>query len=236
MKTGSVTFLSLLLAACCSQSPAQVIMYGDADVLGTGTYSADPTALATLSGLGAGASTFGGPEVSHGFPFMPDVNDFAGTDQIFTSSAQSATGDGYSGFAGRLAGPQTLFLDYSSLVGTDQTIDTFTLGIAADDFQFSLFGQPFTASINGVANSGLTAVLNGLTQTGPQVQFFTIGLDASTLDASHLLTLAIDQDGDGRDGWAIDFLTVGVTTVPEPSALALLSVFFCIAAWRQARH
>ena len=29
------------------------------------------------------------------------------------------------------------------------------------------------------------------------------------------------QGGDGGDGWAVDFLTVGVTTTPEPSAILL---------------
>jgi MprA protease rhombosortase-interaction domain-containing protein len=34
--------------------------------------------------------------------------------------------------------------------------------------------------------------------------------------------LAIDQGGNGGDGWAVDFLTVGVTTTPVPVPGALL--------------
>jgi threonine dehydrogenase-like Zn-dependent dehydrogenase len=38
--------------------------------------------------------------------------------------------------------------------------------------------------------------------------------------------VSIDQGGDGGDGWAVDFLTVGVTTsaagVPEPSMLLVV--------------
>ena len=229
---------ALLLSICigfCTSLSAQVITYGDVDVLGTGTYSVDPTADATLTGLAPGVITVGGPEVGHGFPFSPEVDDFPGTDQIYTSSAQTTTGDGYSAFAGRLAGPQVITLDYASLVPAGRIVDTLTLGIAADDFQFPRFGQPFTASINGTANTALATQLNALDQTGPQVQFFTIGIDVGTLLPSHTLTLSIDQAGDGRDGWAIDFLTVGVTTVPEPSSLLLLTILG-VCGLRRARR
>ena len=198
-----------------------MITYGDMDVLGTGTYASDPTAGATLFGLSAGVVTFGGPEVNHTFPFSPEPDDFPGTDQIYTSSNQTAFGDGYSRFAGRALGPQVLTLDYSALVDPLRPIETLTLGIAADDFQFPAFGQPFQATINGNPFLPLTDVLNGLDQTFPQVQFFSIGIDTSLLNASHELVLSIDQIGDGSDGWAVDFLTVGVTNIPEPTSAIL---------------
>lgn len=88
-----------------------------------------------------------------------------------------------------------------------------------------MFGQLFTASINGADYPALTAALNSLNQTGPITQFFSIGIDRAALTGNHQLTLAINQLGDGGDGWAVDFLTVGVTTsngslspVPEPAA------------------
>jgi hypothetical protein len=104
-------------------------------------------------------------------------------------------------------------------------LSTLTLGIAADDFQFPSFGQPFTAKINGSVNSALTSQLNPFNQSGPIVQFFTIGLNPSVDSGSHILMLSIDEGG---DGWAVDFLTVGATTqgssaVPEPSSVALLA-------------
>jgi hypothetical protein len=107
-------------------------------------------------------------------------------------------------------------------------LSTLTLGIAADDFQFPSFGQPFTAKINGSVNSALTSQLKAFNQSGPIVQFFTIGLNPSVDSGSHILTLSIDEGGDGGDGWAVDFLTVGATTqgssaVPEPSSVALLA-------------
>lgn len=220
-----VIAIFLCFVAGCGFASADLITFGDKDVLGTGSYPSEPTDGATLTGLAAGQVTFGGPAVSHGFPFSPDVDDFAGTDQIYTSSTQSGFGDGYSRFSGRLLGPQEFTLDYSSVVNPGAAVESLTLGIAADDFQFSLFGQPFVASVNGVVNDDLSNVLNGLTQTGPQVQFFTIGLDVSSLNSNNQLVLSIDQDGDGRDGWAVDFLTVGVTSVPEPT-----NVLFCLAA------
>ena len=105
---------------------------------------------------------------------------------------------------------------------------SLTLGIAADDFQFPGIGNPFTATINGVVDSALSAELNSLNLMGPVVQFFTIGLNPSVDMASHILTLSIDEGGDGGDGYAVDFLTVGVTTtsvgaVPDPPTFLLLT-------------
>lgn len=51
-----------------------------------------------------------------------------------------------------------------------------------------------------------------------------------------ILNVSIDQLGDGGDGWAVGFLTVGITTTPVPvpaaiwlfaSALAGLGIFKC---------
>jgi hypothetical protein len=195
------------------------LIYGDEDVLGTGTYPTDPTVGAMLQGLAPGAHTFGAPAVGHGYPFSPSVGEFAGTDQIYVGSVQSGAHDGYSTSAGRQNGPQVINLDYSSLVSAGQTVQTFTLGIAADDFQFPSFGNPFTAQINGSTDTALSTLLNSIDQSGPVVQFLTFGISTAALLPSNVLTLSIDEGGDGGDGWAIDFLTVGVTAVPEPTSL-----------------
>ena len=57
------------------------------------------------------------------------------------------------------------------------------------------------------------------------------------------MTLSIDEGGDGGDGWAVDFLTIGVTTtsgaVPEPSTTATLLVglvALAVVAARRLRH
>src|SRR5262249_44089887 len=153
---------------------------------------------------------------------------FPGTDTIYVGSVQTASHDGYSVAASRVAGPLVASLDYSSLVPAGQTITSLTLGIAADDFQNPRFGQPFTATINGTAATALTTKLNTIDETGPVVHFFTIGIDPSLLSSTNILTLSIDEGGDGGDGYAVDFFTVGVTTqptaTPEPGTLALVAV------------
>jgi hypothetical protein len=211
--------VATILASDSSSTVAAVLNYGDMDVLGTGIYPGDQTAGATLEGLAPDAVTFGAPELGHGFPFAPS-GDYPGTDQIYAGSTQTGFHDGYSNSM-PTAGPQVISLDYSALIPVGETVKTLTLGIAADDFQFPSFGQAYSASLNGTPATALTDALNGLEQGGPTVQFFTIGISPAVLLPSNVLTLSIDNGGDGGDGWAVDFLTVGVTTIPEPTALLL---------------
>jgi hypothetical protein len=122
-----------------------------------------------------------------------------------------------------------MMLNYAPLVPAGQIVATLTLGIAADDLQFPDFGQPFSATLNGCTAAALTTQLNSLNPSGPQFQIFTMGLAPSLDTSAHILPLSIDEGGDGGDGWAIDFLTVGVTTrvapgVPEPASCGLLLV------------
>jgi hypothetical protein len=220
-----------LLALLLLQSPAlgSVALFGDVDLVGFGYGGFDPMMNATLEGLSAGQVTHGFGSYNHSYPFSPDAGDFAGTDQIYVGSVQTFSHDGYSVSAERVNGPQVFSLDFSSLVPAGYRIDTFTLGIAADDFQYSAWGQPFSAWINGQHDAGLSGVLNNLGQTNAFCHFFTYGLDASILGNAHTLSLIIDEGGDGGDGWAVDFLSVGVTTspitpVPEPATIWLLAM------------
>lgn len=231
--------LSVLAATPASGAP---LTFGDQDCLGTDCYGAtDPTAGATLEGLAPGVVTLATNSFGHGFPFTPEATDFSPTDQIFVGSVQTGSHDGYS-VSPRLNGPQTAVLDFSSLVPAGHVVATLTLGIAADDFQFPVFGQPFAATTNGGAAVALTTQLNALSQTGPVVQFFSIGLDPALVAGGNVLTLSIDQGGDGGDGWAVDFFTVGVTTrpaaVPEPGSLVLVTsglAGVAMTVWRR-RH
>jgi hypothetical protein len=209
-----------------SAAHASVLLYGTEDLLGTGTYPTDPTAGATLQGLAPDAVTFASQSFGHNFPFSPSPGDYPGTDQIYVGSIQTGAHDGYSGAAQRINGPQVITLDYSSLVPVGQQVSTFTLGIASDDFQAAVFGNPFIASINGTVDPVLTATLNSLNESGPITQFLTIGINPTALSGTGILTLTIDEAGDGGDGWAIDFLTAGVTTtpVPEPAGASLLAL------------
>jgi hypothetical protein len=212
-----IMVVAVVFAFCCSLSQAQTVSnyveYGDEDLCNTGTYSSDPKAGATLIGLAPDVVTHSTSSFNHSFPFSPTVSDYPGTDQIYVGSIQTGNFDGYSNAASRKNGPQVITLDYSSLVPAGQKIATLTLGIGADDFQFPNWGQPFTVMVNGKTNTVLTSAINGLNQTGPYEQFLTIGIDPSVLQSNNILTLSVDEGGNGGDGWAIDFLTVGITTV-----------------------
>lgn len=221
--------LILLAASAIATLPmsASTLLFGDEDCLGQGCYGVnDPTAGATLTGLAADVVTLATNAFSHGYPFSPSAGDFPGTDQIYVGSVQTGAHDGYSGAAQRINGPDVFDLDYSSLLSGGGSITSFTLGIAADDFQFPVIGNPFTATINGTVDTALSNELNSLNQSGPIVQFFTIGIDPSLLNGSNVLDLSIDEGGDGGDGYAVDFLTVGVTTAnaatPEPANIGLI--------------
>ena len=215
-----VASMVLMLSA---NAPAFVMTFGDKDAFGFGVYGDDePTDGASLEGLMTGEVTFAFNSYAHGFPFDPEFVEFAGTDQIYVGSDQTAFGDGYSVYGGRQAGPQVITMDYNPIVQAGHIVDTLTLGIAADDFQRPAFGNPFIALVNGHIVVDLINELNGLLQTGPRVQYFSLGLDTAILDPGNVLNLVIDQAGTGNDGWAIDFLTIGVTThAPLPPAFVL---------------
>ena len=230
MKYGILAAMAVLASG---SAYGAVVQYGDADLCNTGTYGSDPTAGAATIGLGAGVVNLGSQAFGHGFPFSPQTGEFAGTDQIYVGSVQTGGHDGYSGFGGRVNGPQVLRLDYSSLVGAGEEIGTFTLGIMTDDFQRPTFGQAFSATVNGVAFQALTEALNALDETGPTARFVSIGLSVDQLVSGGVLELSINQGGDGGDGWAVDFLTVGITTVPTPSAAMLLGAAGVMGARRR---
>lgn len=226
MHGGKLALTTFAVFALTGAARAVIVEFGDEDVLGTATYASDPKAGATLEGLAPNSVTYASLITPHSFPFAPSGGDYPGTDQIYVGSTQSASHDGYSGSAERINGPQVIDLDYSAAVPAGGTIDSLTLGIGTDDFQNAVFGQPFTAKVNGAVNQPLTDALNSLDESTPLARFLTIGIDPSTLNPNGHLSLSIDEGGDGGDGWAIDFLTVGVTTrgsaIPEPGSLALL--------------
>jgi hypothetical protein len=215
----------LALSFSIVSARAAVNTYGDKDLDGFG-YPAgvDPTTGATLEGLATDAVTLASTAYGHDYPFAPDASDYPGTDQIFVGSVQTASLDGYSMYAGRLNGPQVITMDYSSLIPAGQNIATLTLGLGADDFQFPAWGDPFTVSINGHNAPTVANELMSLNESGPFEQFVSFGIDPTWDISSHVLTLSIDEQGDGGDGWSLDFLTVGVTTAPEPGAAGLLAL------------
>ena len=225
------TAIALFLA---TTAHAGVMQYGDADLCNTGTYGSDPLANALNVGLAAGVVSLGDTAFGHAYPFGPQLGDYAGTDQIYVGSTQTNAHDGYAGSGSRISGPQVITMDYSSLVNPGDTIATLTLGIMTDDFQFPSFSQPYVITINGQAYQPLVDAVQSIDESGPVARFLAIGIDTSLLTNDHLLTLSIDQAGDGGDGWAVDFLTIGVTTTPAPASASLLG-FAALAVARRRR-
>jgi hypothetical protein len=218
---GITLILCLFLCLPRMAQAGGVELYGNENAFGFGPYPVSPTEGATMIGLAPGAISGATYAFTHPYPFSPGPGDFPGTDQIYVGSVQTAFHDAYSREPQRLNGPDVLTLDYNSLVPADSTITSFTLGLALDDFQYPVWGDPFTVAVNGVPNASLTSLVNSINETGPIVYYETIGLAPSILSSSNVLTLSIDEGGDGGDGYALDFLTVGVTTVPLPSSLAM---------------
>lgn len=220
------------LAQVTSIAPG-VLEYGTENQEGAGPYSGgfnpvgfDPKVGATLSGLTAGQTTSGAQSGGHTefFPNAP-AGDFAGTDTIHVGS--TFAGQARDGYAGQyltnpghvVKGPDTFSLDYSSLLSAGQSPQTLTLGILADDFQFPQYGNLFTATLNGVESTQIESALNGTNLSDPSTKFYTFGIDTSLLTSSNVLNLSIDEKGDGGDGYAVDFLTVGVTANGSPAAV-----------------
>lgn len=234
-----IKYAPLLLALAASLH-AGVLTFGTEDCLGTGCYGvSDPTAGATLIGLAVDQVTDASESYTHSYPFTPSPGDFPGTDQIYVGSVQTGADDGYSITPQRINGPDVMTMDYSSLVGPGDTVTGLTLGIAADDFQFPLFGNPFIVTLNGESDPALTTELESMNESGPVVNFFTIGIDPALDNATHTLTLSIDEGGNGGDGWAVDFLTLGVettTATPEPgsAALALAGILWLLCSIRKS--
>lgn len=227
---GEVTSAAQTRVPAPTSISGQVATYGDRDLLGFGyPPGVNPTAGARLIGLAPGVASLAAQGYGHGWPLTPETNDpegsqdYPNTDQIFVGSHQSGQHDGYAGFDARKQGPALFRLDYRQLVPAGARIRTLTLGIAADDFQFPLWGQPFSATVNGQADQALTRELNTIDETGPDTRFLSIGIDPAILSPDHILRVAIDEGGDGGDGFAIDFLTVGVTTYAGASAPVALS-------------
>lgn len=222
-----LVFAGLLVLSVSAR--AAVVTVGDKDCEGFGfatCYATDPTTGATLSGLSANTVSLGMLSNGHGWPFPArDAADTGTpTDTIFVGSKANCH-DGYCSTGNPTVGSLVFTYDYSGMVSGP--ITSFTLGIAADDFQDPAFHQPFQATVNGTVDTALTNQLNSLNLTGPRIQFFTIGIDPALLLPSNILTLNISEGGDGGDGYAIDFFTVGVNAtsgIPEPGTISLLGI------------
>ncbi len=204
------------VALCLAASAqAEVKVFGDKDLLGFGQYSSDPPEWgARTEGLKPGEVKTGIFKTFHNFPFTPTPEDFPGTDQVYVGSNQSASLDEYANYGGRQKGPQTFKLDIGDLLSGGKP-QTLTLGIMFDDLQQPTHGQPFVVTVNGQRLDAMNQAINQQNlrdkENRPSTVFISAGLDPSILQSGNTLEVVIDQEGQGGDGWAVDYLTVGVT-------------------------
>ena len=220
---------------------AAVATFGTETLFGYGyPTGSDPTLGATLSGLAPNSYTFANNGYGHSYPFTPSSGDLAGTDQIYVGQTQTGAYDEYALQTQRINGPDVITINYSSIVPQGQSITTLTLGIGADDFQYPRFGVPFTTTINGINDQALANAIMSDDMEIPNVNagyehFLSIGIDPAMLLPSNVLALSINEGGNGGDGWAVDFLTVGVTT-PEPTGVAISGIIALVMCMGRSRR
>jgi len=94
MTTPKIWFALATVAILPTVGAADVIFYGDQDVLGWGSYASDPTAGATVEGLAPGQVTSATSVKKHGYPFDPGL---LTPDHVLTLSIDQGlhAGDGW---------------------------------------------------------------------------------------------------------------------------------------------
>jgi hypothetical protein len=233
-----IGWLVLGLLGAVAPAGAAVATYGNANLFGFGyPGGADPTAGATLQGLAPGVTTSATNGYSHPYPFSPAAGDLGGTHQIYVGQVQTATRDGYANEPSRAHAPDVININYSALIPAGQTVQTFTLGIGIDDFQYPVFGDPIHVAVNGIPITALDNAFMSDDMEIPSVNagyehFWSVGLSTAPLPGA--MTLSINEGGDGGDGWAVDFVTVGVT-VPEPTGALLATAGTLLLCARRSR-
>jgi Concanavalin A-like lectin/glucanases superfamily/Carboxypeptidase regulatory-like domain/Dockerin type I domain len=155
-------------------------------------------------GWPAGFDPFSGNSTpAHAFPFNPEVDDVAGTDDNLKSARAIGCMDGYCPTA---VAPTPIALSYN-LQGA--TVTAATLQMFVDDFQPMVFGSHFIVTIDGVEIPLLSAVVNSLSQTGPIGKLITVQLPSTYLPlvADGAFSVLVDDTTTTvGDGFAVDFV------------------------------
>ena len=153
---------------------------------------------------------------SHGYPWVKDSTDPAGTDRIFVGSSWSGDGcDGYSGgFINYKNGDDsenaygdgaleiTMSYDASGFA-----VKNALLQLCIDDFQALSFESNFTVKINGKDAPFIAELLNHVDQTGPTSYIISAIIPASFYSdvSSGRFVITIDETTGCGDGFAVDF-------------------------------
>jgi uncharacterized repeat protein (TIGR01451 family) len=163
-------------------------------------------------GWPAGFDPFSGNSTpSHGFPWLVDTNDPAGTDRILLGSSYDGHPPfGSDGYTGSTTRPQNLpqAITISNQL-TSLKVHSAILQMFVDDFQSPVWGSRFQATINGVRAPFLEDILNQLTQTGPIGRLITlqVPVDYLSLVSTGNVVFHIDDPTTGAgDGYAVDFV------------------------------
>ena len=149
----------------------------------------------------------------HSFPWTPGPSDPAGTDRIEVPSSYNGHpphgSDAYTLATSRPANlPQAIVLSYNVPELTSLVITSAVLQMFVDDFQPSVWGANFQATLNGVRAPFLETFINGLVQSGSIGKMITLQVPSDFFAAIHSgqLSLLIDDPTTGAgDGYAIDF-------------------------------
>jgi len=199
---------------------AKILVFGDKDLFGSQyPNGVDPTTGAQLSGLQPGQVSTATQTYDYNDNFTPNFGDlggqtdYPGTDQLYVASNTTPQMNQIQ------RGPQVISMDYSSQVPPGQAVSGLTLGMSITGFDAQETQQTYSVWINNQIDVPLSRYINSVELGAHATQFFAIGVDPQLLLPNNTLTLKIDSTGSQNPlAWAIDFLTIGVTTSPAPAA------------------
>ena len=155
-------------------------------------------------------------QYAHGYPWLKDETDPAGTDRIFVGSNwKGEASDGYSSNYNEFKsgndtenaygdGALNLIMEYDV---SGITIKNVLLQLCIDDFQAISMESNFTVTLNGKDAPFIAELLNHTDQTGPTAYTVSAIIPSGFFDdiASGKLTIVIDETKGVGDGYAIDF-------------------------------
>ncbi len=145
----------------------------------------------------------------HSYPWEAPEGAADGTDRIMLgSSYEGNRQDGYSGIWDadpEAATTRPIVLEFDT---AELTVRNALLQIVIDDFQPTLWGSVFTATLNGEDAPYIAEVVNNVDQTGPVVQIISIEIPDVALPeiASGSVSIQFDETTGAGDGFAIDFV------------------------------
>ena len=155
-------------------------------------------------------------QYAHGYPWLKDETDPAGTDRIFVGSKWNGTvTDGYaSNYAEYKNGSDkenayrdgalSFTMEYDA---SEIDIEKVILQLCIDDFQANSWDSIFTVTLNGKDAPFIAELLNYTDQTGPTAYIVSAMIPSGFFAdiASGKLTVVIDETTGVGDGYAIDF-------------------------------